>query len=153
MANSKKEIDKDLMYKKLMPTSFKPARVADSEDPTDSTPVQTDTLPYESKPAVISHPVSRDINLPSLDNQPMVINNQMETVVLEQIDSVIARFHCCKCDRCRKDAVALALNKLPPQYRVLTKGELSPDPDRQTSTQALTAMIQAVMQVRSHPRH
>ena len=147
MAKSKKEFDKELLYKKLMPSNFKATKnSSDSVEDESAFPAGHD-LPASSR---IPY---RDISLPLMDNQPTVLVNLMENMVLEQLDSVMTRFHSCKCDRCKKDIAALALNKLPPKYVVLKKDQIPPDPDRQTSTQVMTAMIQAALQVRSNPRH
>lgn len=158
MPRTKKEIDKDLMYKKLMPSAVK-TKLTPQEEPEEvpaapissSEPVET-SIPEESltqrRPIV-----RREIGVPFMDAQPTILVNAMESVVLEKLESVLARFKCCKCDRCKKDIVALALNKLPPRYRVLQEGQPTPDPDAQTSAQILTAMIQAVLEVRNHPRH
>lgn len=150
MAKSKKEFDKELMYKKLMPSNFKAIRNGSDTAPEES------ALPAEDsshEPPAPARPPYRDVSLPLMDSQPIILVNLMENEVLDQLDSVLTRFHGCKCDRCKKDIVALALNKLPPKYVVLKKGQIPPDPDRQMSTQVLTAVIQAALQVRSHPRH
>lgn len=150
MAKSKKELDKELMYKKLMPSNFKALK--------NSTDTAEDPAPPSeengaAEPQAPARPLYRDAGLPLIEGQQTVLVNLMESRVFEQLDSVMARFHGCKCDRCKKDVAALALNKLPPCYVVLSKGQIPPDPDRQMSTQILAAMIQAALQVRSHPRH
>lgn len=97
--------------------------------------------------------VRREIGVPSMDTQQTILVNAMEGFVMDKLDSVLARFKCCKCDRCKKDIVAMALNKLPAKYMVIMENRPSPDPDPQTSAQVLTAMIQSVLAVRAHPRH
>lgn len=155
MANFKKEIDKDLMYKKLMPSNFKPAKFGSADSAEADIPQirqAADTIP-EIKKITPVKPARRPVNIPVIDSQKTELVNLMENQVLEKYDSVMARFNCCKCDRCKKDIIALTLNKLPPKYTVLKEGELVPDVDKQLSAQVLTAMIQAVLQVRANPRH
>lgn len=143
MANFKKEIDKDLLYKKLMPSNFKAAKAPGSE--------QGEAPGAEPDPP--RGPDRRVVRIPSMNGQKTELVNLMETAVLDKYDSVTARFHCCKCDRCKKDVLALALNRLPPKYAVLNEGQLVPDIDQRTKAQIVAAMIQAVLQVRAHPRH
>lgn len=157
MARTKKEIDKDLMYKKLMPTGPKTVKAAVQEMVEEETPSSV-SAPAEHP--VAEEPLSqhrtivrREIGVPSMDTQPTILVNAMEGIVLEKLDSVLARFKCCKCDRCKKDIVAMSLNKLPAKYMVLMDGQPAPDVDAQTNAQILTAMIQSVLSVRAHPRH
>ena len=157
MARTKREIDKELMYKKLMPS----ARVArEQEVPT--RPESGSPVPIPSAPAVSSPPAPaagqkppepHRLAIPSLDNRQMIIVNRMESCVLGKLDEVLERCSCCRCDRCKKDIVALALNKLPPKYMVLADGQPEPDIDAQTNAQIVAAMIQAVIKVRANPRH
>ncbi len=156
MAKMKKEIDKDLMYKKLMPSNLKAARSAAQEtDPEESAAAfaQRANEPLPEPPLPPRAMAPRDVVLPLMDSQPTVLVNLMESHVLRNFDSVFSKFQCCKCDRCKKDVVALALSRLPPRYKVLAKGQQIPDADQQTTAQVLTAIIHAVLEVRKHPRH
>lgn len=156
MARTKKEIDKELMYKKLMPSGPRTIKTTiENSSPEASAPAEQ---PAEAAPAAPVSPVHkpfepRRVSVPAMDNQQMVVVNSMEALVLGKLDSVLERFSCCRCDRCKKDIVALALNKLPPKYRVLAEGQPQPDIDAQTNAQVVTAMIQAVIKVRANPRH
>lgn len=44
------------------------------------------------------------------------VQNLMEEIVLQNVDSVMASQGCCTCDVCRTDVIAYALNHLPPHY-------------------------------------
>lgn len=154
MARTKKEIDKELMYKKLMPSGPKIKTTVENVRPEVSEPAhETVSVPPVSVPAVHKPPEPRRVSVPALDNQQMIVVNTMEAAVLAKLDSVLERFSCCRCDRCKKDIIALALNKLPPKYMVVAQGQPEPDIDPQTNAQVVTAMIQAVIKVRSNPRH
>ena len=154
MAKTKKEIDKELMYKKLMPSGPKAAKTAPQEDePETSSNIQNLSVNVEEPLPQHRTVVRREVGVPFMDTQPTIVVNAMETVVLEKLESVLAKFKCCKCDRCKKDIVALALNKLSPKYMVLLDGQPTPDIDPQTNAEVVTAMIQAVLAVRAHPRH
>lgn len=152
MSRTKKEIDKELMYKKLMPSALRTVREQEAEEarPESGSPAY---VPPASPAPVQKTPEPRRVAVPSLDNRRMAVVNTMESRVLDKLDEVLERFSCCRCDRCKKDIVALALNKLPPQYMVLAEGQPEPDTDPQTNAQVVTAMIQAVIKVRANPRH
>lgn len=154
MARTKKEIDKELMYKKLMPSEPKmflsPAEAAPDGPGPAADPAGEGTGSFAAKHRV---PKPRKVTVPTMDSRKTEVINVMEAVVLEKLDSVLSRFQCCCCDRCKKDIVALALNKLPPKYKVLPEGEPPPDIDPQLNAQIVTAMIQAVIKVRAKPRH
>lgn len=139
-----------------MPSSPRTAKVMTNEvEDTAEEPamIQNDHLP-SPEPLRQHHTiVRREVGVPFMDTQPTILINSMESVALEKLDSVLVRFKCCKCDRCKKDILALALNKLPAKYMVLQEGQPTPDLDPQTNAQVLTAMIQAVLAVRAHPRH
>lgn len=157
MARTKKEIDKELMYKKLMPSGLRAAKTASQdakpEEPSSSY-VKTAARAIAEEP-LNQHKtiVRREVGVPFMDTQPTILVNTMESVVLEKLDSVLSRMQCCKCDRCKKDIVAMALNKLPPKYMVLVEGQPTPDINPQSNAQVIAAMIQAVLAVRAHPRH
>lgn len=155
MARTKKEIDKELMYKKLMPSGPRTIKTPiESVSPEVSVAAQ-DTAVVSPSPVSSVHkpPEPRRVTIPALDNQQMVVVNTMEALVLSKLDSVLERFSCCRCDRCKKDIIALALNKLPPKYMVLAEGQPEPDVDAQLNAQVVTAMIQSVIKVRANPRH
>lgn len=155
MARTKKEIDKDLMYKKLMPSALKPAKEQSdaAEEAEAFASLSAEAAAEEVRRGRQRPVVRREVGVPFMDTQPTILINAMESAVLEKLDAVLARFKCCKCDRCKKDIVAIALNKLPAKYMVLTEGRPAPELDPQTRAQILSAMIQAVLAVRAHPRH
>lgn len=154
MARSKKEIDKELMYKKLMPSARRPAKAPEAEAESEQrTPAAPAGAPAQEKPPEARDMSPHRVSVPTLDNHKTVIVNTMEPLVLAKLSSVLARFKCCRCDRCKKDIVALALNKLPAKYKVLPENYILPDADPQLNAQIVTALIQAVIQVRANPRH
>ncbi|MDE6017033.1 MAG: late competence development ComFB family protein [Acetatifactor sp.] len=50
--------------------------------------------------------------------------NLMEETVLNKIDQLWENTNYCKCDSCRMDVAAYALNRLPPQYVQSLKGKV-----------------------------
>jgi competence protein ComFB len=150
MTKSKKEIDKDLMYKKLMPSGPRSAKNAKAEEESASVYAQ---IVQDEDPNQRRTIMRREVGVPFMDTQPTILVNAMESIVLEKLDYVLSKCQCCKCDRCKKDIVAKSLNKLPPKYMVLTEGQPTPDIDHQTKAQVISSMIQAVLAVRAKPRH
>lgn len=158
MAKTKKEIDKESMYKKLMPSGPRTVRTAPADAAPEPVPRREPAGEAEKAPQEAAGPLHRPaqprkVSVPSLDSQRTVVVNAMETAVLDKLDTVLSRCQCCRCDRCKKDIVALSLNKLPPKYMVLAEGQPAPDVDPQTNASIITAMIQAVIKVRNSPRH
>lgn len=49
--------------------------------------------------------------------------NVMEQLVEEKLDKIYNTLDCCKCEQCRNDIIAYALNNLPSKYVVTPKGE------------------------------
>lgn len=152
MSKTKNEIDKEQMYKKLMPSAVRSALTQEPEtqpNPAAEPAREPAAMPVRAQKT----PAPHRITLPMFDNRQTSVVNTMEPCVLGKLDEVLERFSCCRCDRCRKDIVALALNKLPPKYMVLAEGEPQPEVTPQMNAQVVTAMIQAVIKVRANPRH
>lgn len=87
----------------------------------------------------------------------MELHNYIEKVVREVLEEILSRKNdICKCEKCRLDMMAIALNNLPPQYYVSDKGEvfsklMSTYADMRTKV--LTEVTKAVMQVEKRPSH
>lgn len=166
MAKTRKEIDKELMFNKIMPS----ARIAPQQEPETSaegaqaedTPVlstgtvqdelQQTTLPPAMAIGVKRSVINTDKEVRLKETEPACLINLMEHMVAEKLDAAFDKFHCCKCDKCKKDAAAIALNKLPPRYVVSDKLSLLLE-DRQTNSEVTTAIIQGILIVKAHPRH
>lgn len=82
--------------------------------------------------------------------------NYMEEVVQRLIDKVINDMDVCKCDICRTDITALALNKLLPKYIASKKGEMYVKLnylDPQFETDVMSTITQAAEMVNNKKRH
>ena len=214
MAKARKSFDKELMYKKIMPTNLKKNNESDTEgirgdsnndnifqeglvsinasavylnetpklaedDLKNVTgigkieqieePLVTEELVETEKIADIEESKEEikeeetviqniDINqgeiIPEEENG-IIIYNVMEGLVMEKLDITLQKMNCCKCDRCKDDIVALALNSLKPMYIVGTSDEID-SRKSEFSKQGLevtTAVLKAVLTVRRNPRH
>lgn len=148
MAKSKKELDKDVMYSKIMPSAF-------------LTPDEDEPLPPKPEPAppkdelsnlrdkLFSRPQSSAVGA-SMQNIPV---NLMEFAVAQRLEEAFSKFNCCKCDRCKRDVAAIALNKLSPHYVVAPPEQLEALSATIPSRDVAAALIQAILKVRAEPRH
>lgn len=165
MPNENNEINKNLMFQKLMPSS-------------NTTPSTSEQLPILQKKITISDNFvessfkndnmheqiennflphtnqnnSNNISFPTAEEGELV--NKMEQIVMENIESILARFNCCKCKRCRKDIIAITMNTLPPKYVVKKPDNEPKEPvDVMLINDVSAAIVRAVVKVRSAPRH
>ena len=148
MAKSKKELDRDLMFSKIMPSlnsnpfskiniAVQPESVADGEK--DTLSALRDKLFARS-----SH---------YIESETTATINVMENLVLKNVDSVIGRFNVCNCDRCRCDICAYALNELPPHYVVTKPATIAQAEAEVPNKLIMDVLVKAVIKVRSRPRH
>jgi competence protein ComFB len=163
--NLRKGLSKELMYKKIMPSANKTEAAGtedESEQLAESITAEIIEPIYEaidnaSGASPAAHPVDTGADRTAASQSGIMTEpglfNVMEYLVYQRVDEVMAKFNCCNCSKCRKDTIALALNKLPPRYTVKS-GDLTVGYTRNKSTaEVLTALVQAVLVVRANPRH
>lgn len=145
MAKARKDIDKDLMFQKIMPS----ADIINKKNNPDKSILADEISPQQNDAQFMQN---HGITLPQ-KNETFLIN-MIEKAVSDQLDGVLERFKCCKCDRCKKDITALSLNALAPKY-VVTSAEkpLSEHHIGQTVSEVTTAIVRAVIKVKAEPRH
>lgn len=86
----------------------------------------------------------------------MVVKNFMENAVDELLDNVLNNLDVCKCERCKLDIKALALNNLPPRYIVTEKGELYAKTNeliQQFEVDIIKGITMAALYVNSNKHH
>lgn len=86
----------------------------------------------------------------------MIIKNYMEEIVFHSMDDVLKDINMCKCETCRMDIAAKALNDLPPQYVVTVKGEVYSKINNlkiQFEVDVISAITKAAVLVKRYPRH
>ncbi len=82
--------------------------------------------------------------------------NVMEMLVDQKLDEMWDTLDCCKCDRCRMDIIAYALNQLPPKYVVTKEGELYArlcELNNEHEIEVLIALTKAIKTVKDKPKH
>lgn len=149
MAKNRPELDMDIMYSMIMPS----APVNHKKDEVENEPpiqaVEALQPPEPTPPAPLFSPSGVIFS----DKEPAVLVNAMEQLVLEKLDAAFGKFNCCKCDRCKKDVAALALNKLTPKYVVADGVYDYAQLAQRMSADVTTAIVQSIIAVRAHPRH
>lgn len=145
MAKSKKELDKDMMFQKIMP--------ALSENPFSggNALANINSKSMGSASVLESRLFARREDYETGVGAATV--NAMEEYVLRHADSVIQRFKLCRCDRCRRDVAAHALNNLPPKYVEATADEIAKAIDEVPQSTVLDVLVKAALYVRSNPNH
>ena len=89
----------------------------------------------------------------------MELRNLMEALVMQRLDEVLTEDNndkVCRCEQCRLDMAAIALNDLPSRYVVTQRGETYSKADLlevQRFVDVLTALAKAVKIVQNNPRH
>ena len=85
------------------------------------------------------------------------LHNYTEKVVREVLDEVLDKKEgLCKCEKCRLDIMAIALNNLPPQYYISQKGEVFSKllaSYMDTRIKVITEITKALLQVQKEPHH
>lgn len=146
MAKSKKELDRDLMFSKIMP-----ALNSNPFSGTGATAQVEGENEADALSALREKLFARSSDY--IESETIATINVMENLVLRKVDSVIGRFNVCSCDRCRCDICATALNMLPPRY-IVAKPDVMAKVESEIHEKAvIDALIKAVIKIRSHPRH
>lgn len=151
MAKIKKTFDRESMYKKIMPTNLKK----------ETEQVQNET--YESDAGIADKNNSKEssifqnkeLNLIKEEKNEVILYNVTEKLVLNKLDATLKKMNCCRCDRCKEDIVAIALNNLKPMYMVAAKDEIKQKIHelQDIGSEVTTEVIKAVLIVRKNPRH
>jgi len=84
------------------------------------------------------------------------MKNYMEVIVFNTMDEILKDINMCKCEKCRLDVAAKALNDLPPQYIVTEKGEIYSKINSlkaQFEVDVIAAITKAAILVKRNPKH
>lgn len=148
MAKTKKVFDKDLMYKKIMPTNIKKQTLQEQIDD-----IENEEIYANDRNGSIFQ--NKEINIIKDQRSEIILYNVMEKLVMDKLDITLKKMNCCRCDRCKKDIIAMALNKLKPMYVVATKEEINKKMNEfdKLGLEVTTAVLKAVLRVRKEPRH
>lgn len=151
MAKIKKTFDRESMYKKIMPTNLKKETEPAQSELSESR--ENISEKNSSKEASIFH--NKELNLIREEKNEVILYNVTEKLVLSKLDATLKKMNCCRCDRCKEDIVAIALNNLKPRYIVATKDDINQKIHelQEIGSEVTTEVIKAVLTVRKNPRH
>lgn len=149
MAKNKKTFDRESMYKKIMPTNLKKEPEEIQEESEEAENISENN---NSKEVFFQN---KELNLIKEEKYDVILYNVSEKLVLNKLDATLKKMDCCRCDRCKEDIVAIALNNLKPMYVVGTKYEIKNKINESSdiSAEVTTEIIKAVLAVRKNPRH
>ncbi|SFT49540.1 competence protein ComFB [Selenomonas sp. GACV-9] len=87
----------------------------------------------------------------------MELKNCMEEFVQDKMDVVLEQYpDCCRCEQCRLDIAALALNQLPPRYVSTREGDVFVrvnEMNTECEVKVIKAIANAIEVVNKNPRH
>jgi len=85
------------------------------------------------------------------------LHNFMEEIVYLYLDEVLEKYHnICKCEKCKLDMAAYALNHLSPKYAATEKGKLYnkvKEMESQHEVDVIRELTKAIEIVSRKPRH
>ena len=84
------------------------------------------------------------------------LKNYMEELVVKKTEDILKLMSICKCEKCKLDIMALALNDLPAKYVVTDMGELFSklrELEQQFEVDVEMAIIKAAIFVGKNPKH
>ncbi|ADL42965.1 Late competence development protein ComFB [Caldicellulosiruptor obsidiansis OB47] len=85
-----------------------------------------------------------------------VVKNLMEEVVQKYYEKIIDELDVCRCEKCKADVMALALNRLPPRYCVTEEGKMYvklKELEIQFEVDIIAALAAAAYIVKNNIRH
>lgn len=86
----------------------------------------------------------------------MELKNHMEDVVTDILEKMLLKYSICRCEICKKDIIAYALNHLPPRYAVTQKGDLYyriAEFTQQFEIDVQVVLVEAIDVISKNPRH
>ncbi len=154
---SPKGFDKEYIFNLIMPSASEPETEAEETEPEPSPQPKAEPEPEEAPDSLsllreqLNRPVSPVMQLRPGKN--LVLVNLAEQLVADRLDAVFEKFNCCRCDKCRHDVAALALNTVQPQYVVTTLEEIPALLEAADTREIPGALVKAILHVKNHPKH
>ena len=152
MAKSKRELDKDLMFQKILPA------IADNPFSTVYQNNHSGELATPEEQSnhdafqMLRKKVFSSTYMCEPENEISVINI-MENLILGYLDSAMKKFNVCTCDKCKCYVVAYALNVAETKYVAGTKEDLRKAEEEIPQKVITDALIKAVISLRTNPQH
>lgn len=153
-----KEFDKEYIFNLIMPTAAEdqtagpdpaPAREPEPAQAPPREPESPDSLSLLREK--LSQAALAPVQLRPAQQRMLV--NLVEQLVADRLDAVFEKFNCCRCDKCRRDVAALALNSIPAQYVVAAPEDLPALLAEADTKEIAGALVKAILYVKGHPNH
>lgn len=148
-----KGFDKEYIFNLIMPTAPEPVEEEPEEVPAQPEPEAPEEA--EDALAALREQINRPVS-PVTQMRPaksLVLVNLAEQLVADRLDAVFEKFNCCRCDKCRHDVAAIALNAIQPQYVVAAPEEIPALLEAADTKEIPGALVKAILQVKSDPKH
>lgn len=151
-AKTNEAISTERLYSLLMPTGDAPRVIPYNAQP------EPEPAPPAPAGAEKLDELRKKLAVTAQEPEPeqadgIVLVSLTETMVAERLDAAMEKLGCCRCDRCKKRAAALALNELPPNYVAARVEQIEAlllvGPVKEVSG----AVNRAVMRVKATPEH
>ena len=173
MAKSKKEFNKEAMYKKIMPSMTRGAEESSEESKDelkekDNTEIDNDSfeeiVQKDFDIVKTSEIIDEQIeafydysNSNTIDtNDDKITVNFVELLVKDKLENVLKKFKCCKCQSCINDIIVIALENLPEVYFSGNKKEIEEalnEFKNSNNIDVVTNIIKAIILVRKKAKH
>ncbi len=157
-SSNKKNLDKDYVFNLIMPSA--PEYVnTEEEEKKPLSPEDSDVPDAKQQPntlSILESNINKAFSASSVKlshSKELSVINLMENLVAERLDAAFEKFNCCRCDKCKKDVAALALNYLQPKYVVADADELAALLQECSTKEVSAALIKAILQIKNHPMH
>jgi len=154
---SQKGFDKEYIFNLIMPTSAAEAAEEEASAPAPAPEPEPEKQPEPEPDSLsllrekLSQPIAAPVQLRSA--RELVLVNLAEQLVADRLDAVFEKFNCCRCDKCRRDVAAMALNTVTPQYVVAAPEEIPGLLAAAETKEISGALVKAILYVKGHPNH
>lgn len=151
-----KEFDKEYIFNLIMPTAAEDQTAGPDPAP-EPEPQKTPPPEPEAQDSLsllrekLSQAAPAPVQLRPARERMLV--NLAEQLVADRLDAVFEKFNCCRCDKCRRDVAALALNSVPAQYVVAAPEDLPALLAEADTKEIAGALVKAILYVKAHPNH
>lgn len=151
-----KEFDKEYIFNLIMPTAAEDQTAGPAPAP-EPEPQKTPPPEPEAQDSLsllrekLSQAAPAPVQLHPARERMLV--NLAEQLVADRLDGVFEKFNCCRCDKCRQDVAAIALNAIPPQYVVAEPEEIPALLEKAPAKEIPGALVKAILQVKNDPHH
>lgn len=169
MSNAKKDISKEAMFSKIMPSgplthtvaptvkqsesrfnSFEDDREAraaaalEQRDNPDRTETAESTAKQTETPAKAPE---KDVV------QGVKVINITEKMVNMKITEAMERFDCCTCSVCRQDILCKVLNSISPKYMAVAESDIDKIIEKEDFSEVTQAIMKAILNLKANPNH